>query len=71
MEGFELMYFIVFQLQEAKDKFKSWVSHPWHESQVDVSYKKIRDGCPLRLWRGVVEIQASPQDILKRIIDER
>ncbi|XP_020905172.1 rho GTPase-activating protein 7 isoform X2 [Exaiptasia diaphana] len=58
-------------LKEARDKFKGWVSHPWHESPVEVSYKKLRDGCPLRLWRGVVEIQASPQDILKRITDER
>ncbi|KAK3696697.1 hypothetical protein QZH41_013056 [Actinostola sp. cb2023] len=58
-------------LKEAKDKFKGWVSHPWHESPVEISYKKIGDGCPLRLWRGVVEIEAMPQEVLKRITDER
>ncbi|XP_031563482.1 rho GTPase-activating protein 7-like isoform X2 [Actinia tenebrosa] len=58
-------------LKEAKDKFKGWVSHPWHENQVEVSYKKIRDGCPLRLWRGVVDVDAPPQHVLRRITEER
>ncbi|XP_032223242.2 rho GTPase-activating protein 7 isoform X3 [Nematostella vectensis] len=58
-------------LKEAREKFKGWVNHSWHESSVEVSYKKVRDGCPLRLWRGVIEIDASPEDVLKRIVDER
>ena len=58
-------------LQEAKDKFKGWVSQPWYDSSVEISYKKVKDGYPLRLWRCVVEVNASPEDIVRRILYER
>ncbi len=38
---------------------------------VEISYKKVNDGYPIRLWRAVVEVNASPKDVLKRIIKER
>lgn len=58
-------------LQEAKDKFKGWVSQPWYDNSVEISYKKVKDGYPLRLWRCVVEVNASPDDVIKRILYER
>ncbi|XP_022788234.1 stAR-related lipid transfer protein 13-like isoform X4 [Stylophora pistillata] len=58
-------------LKEAKDKFKGWVSHPWYDSSVEISYKKVKDGYPLRLWRCVVEVNAEPEDIIRRILYER
>lgn len=58
-------------LKEAKDKFKGWVSHPWYDSSVEISYKKVKDGYPLRLWRCVVEVNAKPEDIIRRILYER
>ena len=36
-----------------------------------MSYKKVRDGYPLRLWRATTEIDADPEVILKRIVHER
>lgn len=61
----------LFHFQEAKDKFKGWVSHPWYDSSVEISYKKVKDGYPLRLWRCVVEVNAKPEDIIRRILYER
>lgn len=58
-------------LQEAKDKFKGWVSYPWYDSSVEISYKKVKDGYPLRLWRCVVEVNATPDDVIRRILYER
>ena len=60
-----------FSLQEAKDKFKGWVSQPWYDSSVEISYKKVKDGYPLRLWRCVVEVNANPDDVIRRILYER
>ncbi|KAJ7356191.1 Dynein light chain Tctex-type [Desmophyllum pertusum] len=58
-------------LKEAKDKFKGWVSQPWYDGSVEISYKKVKDGYPLRLWRCVVEVNASPDDVIRRILYER
>jgi hypothetical protein len=38
---------------------------------VSLSYYKIDDGVPLRLWRGTVEIPVAPGVVLKRLWDER
>ena len=38
---------------------------------VDVSYLKINDGVPLRLWRGVIEIAASCDTVLNKLWDQR
>lgn len=58
-------------LKEAKDKFKGWVSQPWYDSSVEISYKKVKDGYPLRLWRCTVEVDAKPEDVIRRILYER
>ena len=60
-----------FSPQEAKDKFKGWVSQPWYDSSVEISYKKVKDGYPLRLWRCAVEVNANPDDVIRRILYER
>lgn len=65
------LYIASISLQEAKDKFKGWVSQPWYDSSVEISYKKVKDGYPLRLWRCVVEVNASPDDVIRRILYER
>ncbi|XP_047126135.1 rho GTPase-activating protein 7 isoform X1 [Hydra vulgaris] len=39
--------------------------------EITISYRKVNDGYPLRVWRAVTEVQASPEEILKRIIKER
>ncbi|XP_075422106.1 rho GTPase-activating protein 7 isoform X1 [Ascaphus truei] len=57
-------------LKEAKDKFKGWVSCSTSE-QADLSYKKMCEGPPLRLWKSTIEIPAQPEDVLKRLLKEQ
>ncbi|XP_022086874.1 stAR-related lipid transfer protein 13-like isoform X3 [Acanthaster planci] len=57
-------------LKESRDKFKGWVVCPAVDG-VDVAYKKVGDGHPLRLWKCSVEIGAPPADILQRVLRER
>ncbi|XP_038056536.1 rho GTPase-activating protein 7-like isoform X2 [Patiria miniata] len=57
-------------LKESRDKFKGWVTCPAVDN-VDVAYKKVGDGHPLRLWKCTVDIGAPPADILQRVLRER
>ncbi|XP_064607724.1 rho GTPase-activating protein 7-like isoform X2 [Liolophura sinensis] len=57
-------------LKEAREKFKSWTALPGVED-VDLSYKKVGDGHPLRLWRCSVEVEAPPTEVLNRILSEQ
>ena len=36
---------------------------------MDVSYKKVHDNNPLRLWKCSVEVQADPEEILNRVVN--
>lgn len=42
----------------------SWMS-------VDMSYKKVGDGHPLRLWRVSTDVEAPPTELLHRVLRER
>ncbi|XP_072171214.1 rho GTPase-activating protein 7-like [Diadema setosum] len=57
-------------LKESREKFKGWVSCPAVD-KVEVSYKKVGDGHPLRLWKCTTEIEAPPSVILQRVLRER
>ncbi|XP_028382174.1 rho GTPase-activating protein 7 isoform X1 [Phyllostomus discolor] len=56
--------------KEVKDKFKGWVSCSTSE-QAELSYKKVSEGPPLRLWRSTIEVPAMPEDILRRLLKEQ
>nr|XP_021506737.1 rho GTPase-activating protein 7 isoform X1 [Meriones unguiculatus] len=56
--------------KEVKEKFKGWVSYPTSE-QAELSYKKVSEGPPLRLWRSTIEVPAAPEEILKRLLKEQ
>eukprot|EP00069_Balaena_mysticetus_P018680 bmy_11632T0 len=56
--------------KEVKEKFKGWVSYSTSE-QAELSYKKVSEGPPLRLWRATIEVPASPEEILKRLLREQ
>ncbi|KAL7981797.1 hypothetical protein Chor_000854 [Crotalus horridus] len=56
--------------KEIKDKFKGWVSCPTPEP-AELAYKKVCEGPPLRLWKSVVEIPATPEEVLNRIVKEQ
>ena len=49
---------------------KKWEVHSEIDG-IEVSYRKVNDGYPLRLWRSVAEVCASPDDIIKRMWNER
>lgn len=38
---------------------------------VEIAFKKVRDGHPLRLWRVCTEVEAPPKELLYRILRER
>ncbi|KAM5173674.1 rho GTPase-activating protein 7 isoform 1-T3 [Callospermophilus lateralis] len=56
--------------KEVKEKFKGWVSYSTSE-QAELSYKKVSEGPPLRLWRSTIEVPALPEEILKRLLKEQ
>ncbi|KAM6447537.1 stAR-related lipid transfer protein 13 isoform 3-T3 [Liasis olivaceus] len=56
--------------KDAKDKFKGWVTCSSTEN-TDLSYKKVGDGNPLRLWKASVEVEAPPSVVLNRVLRER
>ncbi|XP_077301215.1 rhoGTPase activating protein isoform X3 [Arctopsyche grandis] len=58
-------------LKEAREKSRGWVSVSTHEPHVDLCYRKVGDGHPLRLWRVTTEVEAPPREVLHRILRER
>lgn len=38
---------------------------------VDLAYKKVGDGHPLRLWKSCVDVEAPPIEVLDRVLRER
>lgn len=57
-------------LKEAKDKFRGYdsCSTPEH---AELAYRKVHDGFPLRLWKVTVEVPASPEEVLTRVLREQ
>ena len=58
-------------VQESKEK--GWYSiaplPSLVEEKIEVSYKKVHDGNPLRLWKCSTEIEAPPVEVLHRIVN--
>ncbi|XP_061607411.1 rho GTPase-activating protein 7 isoform X2 [Phyllopteryx taeniolatus] len=57
-------------LKEAREKSRGWESHPAPE-HVSLAVKKTWDGCPLRTWRGSVEVDAAQEALLHRLLGEQ
>lgn len=57
-------------LKEARKKFKGWV-HQDSVNGVEVSYLKPRDGIPLWVWRGVVEVGTKSAFMYRRLWRDR
>ncbi|XP_050716150.1 rho GTPase-activating protein 7-like isoform X2 [Eriocheir sinensis] len=58
-------------LKEAREKSRGWISMNCSDPQVEVLYRKVGDGHPLRLWRATTEVEAPPAELLNRVIRER
>ncbi|XP_011333146.2 rho GTPase-activating protein 7 isoform X1 [Ooceraea biroi] len=60
-------------LKEAREnRSRGWVTvnNP-ADSSVEMAYKKVGDGHPLRLWRVSTEVEAPPNELLHRVLRER
>nr|XP_022901316.1 rho GTPase-activating protein 7 isoform X2 [Onthophagus taurus] len=58
-------------LNEVKEKARGWILIPSHFEKIEISYKKVADSHPLRLWKITIEVDASPIEILNRLLKER
>lgn len=57
-------------VKELKDKSKGWMSSSQNDG-IELSYRKVADGHPLRLWKVSTEVEAPPAELLNRILWER
>ncbi|XP_067903570.1 stAR-related lipid transfer protein 8 isoform X2 [Heterodontus francisci] len=57
-------------LREAGEKFRGWTSTVGPVN-TELSYKKVGDGQPIRLWKVTTEVEASPNSVLNRLLRER
>uniref|UniRef100_A0A3Q3X6R6 Uncharacterized protein n=1 Tax=Mola mola TaxID=94237 RepID=A0A3Q3X6R6_MOLML len=57
-------------LKEAREKSRGWEEHPAPE-HVELTFKKMDDGCPLWMWRGSVEVEAPQSELLHRLLREQ
>lgn len=58
-------------MKEGRERPRGWISAATVDSNVEVFYKKVGDGHPLRLWKTCVEVEAPPADVCQYIINER
>uniref|UniRef100_A0A1A8D0N2 Rho GTPase activating protein 7 n=4 Tax=Nothobranchius TaxID=28779 RepID=A0A1A8D0N2_NOTKA len=56
-------------LKEVREQGPVWENHLGPE-HVDLSYRKMRDSCPLWMWRGSVEVNAPQHALLQRLLRE-
>lgn len=57
--------------KEAREKGRGWIVVAGHNSKVEIAYKKVADGYPLRLWKVCAEVEAPPSEVLHRLLRER
>ncbi|XP_035290253.1 stAR-related lipid transfer protein 8 isoform X1 [Anguilla anguilla] len=57
-------------LRDTTERSKGWHSAPGPEN-TELSYKKVGDGHPIRLWKVSTEIEAPPAAVLHRVLRER
>ena len=58
-------------IKEGREKSRGWISSASFDPHVDIAYKKVGDGHPLRLWRCTTEVEAPPLEVLHHIVKER
>lgn len=58
-------------VKEGREKSRGWISMSSFDAAVDIAYKKVGDGHPLRLWRCQAEVDATPLQAMQFIYAER
>uniref|UniRef100_A0A8D0BA42 StAR related lipid transfer domain containing 8 n=1 Tax=Salvator merianae TaxID=96440 RepID=A0A8D0BA42_SALMN len=57
-------------LRESSERFKGWLSTLGPQN-TELSWRKVGDGHPLRLWKVSTEVEAPPHTVLQRVLRER
>nr|XP_023670454.1 rho GTPase-activating protein 7-like isoform X1 [Paramormyrops kingsleyae] len=57
-------------LKEAKDRFRGYDSRSTMEP-AELASKKVQDGVPLRFWKAALEVPATPEEVLTRLLREQ
>ncbi|XP_036323799.1 uncharacterized protein LOC118737427 isoform X3 [Rhagoletis pomonella] len=59
-------------IKEGREKTRGWFTiSSQNDSNVDIAYKKVGDGHPLRLWRCTTEVEGPPKEVLDYVIKQR
>lgn len=58
-------------VKEGREKSRGWISHNSYDPNIEIFYRKVGDGHPLKLWKCVAEVEATPLTVLNRITKER
>jgi hypothetical protein len=58
-------------MKEGREKSRGWISLNSLHPLIEIYYRKVGDGHPLKLWKCITEIDADPITILDRITKER
>jgi hypothetical protein len=57
-------------MKEHRHKFKNWTSFETTNG-MDLSWQKVGDGLPLKLWKVTVDVPAPPHQVFKRLWNEQ
>ena len=52
-------------------RHRGWIHINYNDPEVEVGYRKVGDGHPLRLWKVMTEVEAPPIELLNRVLRER
>uniref|UniRef100_A0A2P2I3D8 Rho GTPase-activating protein 7-like n=1 Tax=Hirondellea gigas TaxID=1518452 RepID=A0A2P2I3D8_9CRUS len=58
-------------IKEVKEKNRAYVNLQHPDPELEVIYRKVGDGHPLRLWKVTAEVEAPPAELLNRVLRER
>lgn len=58
-------------IKEGREKSRGWISASSLDPNVEIAFKKVGDGHPLRLWKFTTELDAPPAQVLQYVFKER
>lgn len=58
-------------VKEGRERSRGWITQSSFDAAVDIAYRKVGDGHPLRLWRCCTEVEATPLAAMEFIFGER
>ncbi|KAG4080008.1 hypothetical protein HA402_006320 [Bradysia odoriphaga] len=58
-------------IKEGREKSRGWISTSSPDPNVEIAFKKVGDGHPLRLWKFTTELDGPPSQVLQYVFKER